>query len=143
MSLKPPVVAGTPDLAVSGRAWQVGDALDVLAALIAVGLIVLAYRGWTGPPRVLLALGFAFFVPGRAIVTNWRQTADWSAVAMPMLFSLAVLTLVAMVALWAHFWHPLGLFQIEAWLSLAGLGSGVVRRHRRRAALDVRPARTW
>jgi hypothetical protein len=110
---------------------------------MAVALIVLVARGWTGPPRLLLALGFAFFVPGRAIVTNWRQTADWSEVAMPMLFSLAVLTLVAMVALWAHFWHPLGIFQIEAGLSLAALSIGVVRRHRHRSGMAARQAKTW
>jgi hypothetical protein len=110
---------------------------------MAVALIVLVARGWTGPPRLLLALGFAFFVPGRAIVTNWRQTADWSEVAMPMLFSVALLTLVAMVALWAHYWHPLGLFQVEAGLSLAALGIGMVRRHRRRSDINARPARTW
>jgi len=142
VSLKLPV-ATTHGPAVSGRTWQVGDALDLLAALIAVGLIVLVYQGWSGPPRVLLALGFTFFVPGRAIVTNWRQTADWSEVAMPMLFSLAVLTLVAMVALWAHFWHPLGIFQIEAGLSLAALSIGVVRRHRHRSGMDARQAKTW
>lgn len=122
----------------SGRVSQFGDALDLLAALIAVALVILASRGWTGPPRVLLALGFAFFVPGRAIVTNWRQTAGWSEVGMSMLFSLTVLTLVATVALWAHFWHPLGLFQVEAWLSLAGLGIGVARRHWRRTGVDAR-----
>ena len=143
MSLKIPI-AETRGPAASGRAWQVGDALDLLAALMAVALIVLVARGWTGPPRVLLALGFAFFVPGRAIVTNWRQTADWSEVGMPMLFSLALLALVAMVALWAHYWHPLGLFQVEAGLSLAGLGIGMVRRHRRRrSGVDARQAETW
>ena len=142
MSLKLPV-ATTHGPAASGRPWQVGDALDLLAALIAVGLIVLVYQGWSGPPRVLLALAFTFFVPGRAIVTNWRQTADWSEVAMPMLFSLAVLTLVAMVALWAHFWHPLGIFQIEAGLCLAALSIGVVRRHRHRSGMDARQAKTW
>ena len=142
MSLKLPV-ATTHGPAVSGRPWQVGDALDLLAALIAAGLIVLVYQGGSGPPRVLLALAFTFFVPGRAIVTNWRQTADWSEVAMPMLFSLAVLTLVAMVALWAHFWHPLGLFQVEAGLSLVALSIGVVRRHRHRSGMDARQAKTW
>jgi hypothetical protein len=141
VSLRLPV-ARTRGPVASGRTWQVGDALDLLAALIAAGLIVLVYQGWSGPPRVLLTLGFTFFVPGRAIVTNWRQTADWSEVAMPMVFSLAVLTLVATVALWAHFWHPLGLFQVEAWLSLAALIIGVVRRHRRRSGMDVRQAKT-
>jgi uncharacterized membrane protein len=142
VSLRLPA-ARTREPAVSGRAWQAGDALDLLAALIAVALIVLVYRGWTGPPRVLLALAFAFFVPGRAIVTNWRQTANWSGVAMPMLFSLAVLILVAMVALWAHYWHPLGIFQVEALVSLAMLGVGVARRHRRRAGTDARQTETW
>jgi hypothetical protein len=142
VSLKLPATR-TPGPAVSGRPWQVGDALDLLAALIAAGLIVLAYQGWSGPLRVLLALGFAFFVPGRAIVTNWRQTADWSDVAMSIVFSLAVLALAAMVTLWAHFWHPLGLFQIEAWLSLAALGVGVVRRHRRQPGMDIRQAKSW
>jgi uncharacterized membrane protein len=142
VSLKLPVEE-TRAPAVFGRTRQVGDALDLLAALIAVALIVLISRGWTGPPRVLLALGFAFFVPGRAIVTNWRQTDDWSAVAMPIVFSLAILTLVAMVTLWAHYWHPLGLFQIEAGLSLAALVTGIVRRHRRRTGIGARQARTW
>jgi cation transport ATPase len=142
VSLKLPVEE-TRAPAVFGRTRQVGDALDLLAALIAVALIVLVSRGWTGPPRVLLALGFAFFVPGRAIVTNWRQTANWSEVAMPMLFSLALLTLVAMVALWAHYWHPLGIFQVEAVVSLALLGVGVARRHRRRTGTDARQAKTW
>jgi hypothetical protein len=142
VSLKLPI-AETRGPAASGRAWQVGDALDLLAAVIAVALIVLVARGWTGSPRVLLALGFAFFVPGRAIVTNWRQTADWSEVGMPMLFSLALLTLVAMVALWAHYWHPLGLFQIEAGLSLAALGIGMMRRHRHRSGVNARQAKTW
>jgi uncharacterized membrane protein len=142
VSLKLPVEE-TRAPAVFGRTRQVGDALDLLAALIAVALIVLISRGWTGPPRILLALGFAFFVPGRAIVTNWRQTDDWSAVAMPIVFSLAILTLVAMVTLWAHYWHPLGLFQIEAGLSLAALVTGIVRRHRRRTGIGARQARTW
>jgi hypothetical protein len=142
VSLRPPA-ARTRTPAISDRAWQVGDGLDLLAALIAAGLIVLTSQGWSGPARLLLALGFAFFVPGRAIVTNWRQTADWSEVGMPMLFSLALLTLVAMVTLWAHYWHPLGLFQVEAGLSLAALGIGMVRRHRRRSGVNARQAKTW
>jgi hypothetical protein len=62
---------------------------------------------------------------------------------MPIVFSLALLTLVAMVTLWAHYWHPLGLFQVEAGLSLAALVTGIARRHRRRTGIDARQARTW
>lgn len=142
MSLKFPV-SRTPGLAAFYSARQVGDVLDVLAGLIAVLLVVLVDEGWSGPPRLLLALAFTFFVPGRAIVSNWHTTARWSQAAMSMVFSLAVLALVATVTLWAHIWHPLGLFQLEAWLSLAALTIGIVRRPRRRADIDARQAQPW
>ncbi len=120
---------------------QLGDMLDLLAVLIAVGLIALTYADRSGLPRILLALGFAFFVPGRAIVTNWPQLARWSEAAMSMVLSIVVLTLLATTTLWAHAWHPLGLFLVEAWLSLAGLGLGMSRRHRRRpVAWKARPS---
>lgn len=110
---------------------QLGDVLDLSASVIAVGLLALSYLGESGLPRLLLALGFAFFVPGRAIVTNWPRMASWSEATMPMVLSLALLTLLATIALWAHVWKPLDLFQVEAWLSLAGLGLGIARRNRR------------
>lgn len=109
-----------------------GDALDVLASLIAGSLLVLSAVGESGPPRLLLALGFAFFVPGRAIVTNWPRMSEWSEVAMPIVLSLALLTLLATLALWVHLWRPMDVFQIEAFLSLGGLGAGVVHRSRYR-----------
>jgi hypothetical protein len=139
VSLKFPVpsASGTP---ASRHAWQVGDVLDLLAGLVAVGLIVLVDERWSGLPRILLALGFAFFVPGRAIVSNWHRTARWSPTAMSMVLSLAILALLATVTLWAHFWHPLGLFESEAWLSLAALTIGTVRRSRHRPDLDARQA---
>ena len=121
-------------------AAQRDEALDLLAALVTVGLIVLIYAGQSGLSRTLLALGFTVFVPGRAIVTNWPRMARWSAVAMPLVISLTVLTLLAMVALWAHVWHPLQLFQAEAWLSLTGLSVGIVRRRRHPSdAGDLQP----
>jgi hypothetical protein len=108
---------------------QLADALDLLAAAVALGLIILVATGHTGAPRILLALGFAFFVPGRAIVTNWPRVAGWSQAALPMLLSIVVLTLAATTFLWAHLWSPMALFQAEAWLSLAGLAVGAARRH--------------
>lgn len=107
------------------------DALDLLAVLIAGLLLVLVDMQGTGVPRVVLALGFAFFVPGRAIVTNWPRMTRWSGAAMPIVLSLAVITFVATIALWVHFWHPLPIFQLEAWLSIAALGVSIARRHRR------------
>jgi uncharacterized membrane protein YoaK (UPF0700 family) len=109
---------------------QRGDLLDLTAVLLSVWLVVLVFAGWHGPLAVLLTVAFAFFVPGRVIVSNWPQMAGWSEAAMSMLLSLAVLILLSTVTLWIHAWHPLVLFQIVAWLSLVGLVIGMARRHR-------------
>lgn len=85
--------------------------------------------GRPGAPRILLALAFVFFVPGRAIVSNSPQLAPWSEAAMAIVLSLAVLALAATITLWAHQWHPLGLFEVEAAVSIAGLIVGTARRH--------------
>jgi hypothetical protein len=111
-------------------AGQRAELLDLAGALVAVVLLVLVLRDQPGPLRVLLTLGFTFFVPGRAIVTNWPRMARWSAAGMSMVLSLAVLTLLATTFLWAHLWQPVVLFQAEAVLSLAGLTVGVVRRRK-------------
>lgn len=129
------------------RVQPSGDALDLSAAVITAGLLGLLYAGVSNPPtalvvlRLLLTLAFAFFVPGRAIISNWPRLAGWSEVAMSMVFSLAVLTLLATAMLWAHFWHPLGLFQVEAWLTVAGLCVGMERR-RTRVRPDARRPRS-
>ena len=111
-------------------AAQRAELLDLAGALVAVILFVLVLRGQPGPLRLLLTLGFTFFVPGRAIVTNWPRMARWSAAGMSMVLSLAVPTLVATTFLWAHLWQPVVLFQAEAVLSLVGLTAGVVRRRK-------------
>jgi|ERR1039457_1905637 hypothetical protein len=117
---------------------QRGNALDLAAALIAVVLLALAYTGQAGLARILLALAFAFFVPGRAIVSNWPRISSWSEVAIPIAFSLAVLTFLAMITLWAHIWRPMELFQAEAWLSLGGLSIGISRRSKVRSNASPR-----
>jgi len=104
--------------------------LDVLAAVVALALLVLVTVDASGPPRVLLVLAFTFFVPGRAVITNYPRMARWSALGSSIVVSLGVLAFLATVTLWAHLWHPLGLFQVEAVLSLAALAVGIVRRRR-------------
>jgi len=124
-------------------AAQRNDVLDLGAALVAAGLLVVVYTGLHGPYRILLTLGFTCFVPGRAIVVNWPRMARWSGAAMSIVLSLTVLTLLATVTLWAHRWNPLVLFQVEAWLSLAGLGVGIARRHSWLPEPMVRWADSW
>jgi hypothetical protein len=106
------------------------EVLDVLAAAVAVALLAMVQENASGLPRVLLVLGFTFFVPGRAIITNFPRMARWSDLGASMLVSLGVLAFLATVTLWAHYWHPLGLFQGEAVLSLGGLAAGIVQRRR-------------
>jgi uncharacterized membrane protein len=108
------------------------DLLDAAGVGVSVGLIGLVIEGGTGLARILLALAFAFFVPGRAIVANWPRFAYWSEFGMSIVLSLAVLTLLATVTLWAHMWHPIGTFEIEALLSMVALVASTIRRHRGR-----------
>jgi hypothetical protein len=119
------------------------NALDLSAGLIAVGLLTLSYLSESGLLRILLAVGFVFFVPGRAIVTNWPRMTSWSKVAMPIVLSLALLTLLATITLWANVWKPMDLFQAEAWLSLAGLCLGIARRNTHRPDNDARQPGSW
>lgn len=122
---------------------RLGDVLDLVAGMVALGLITLIFADRSGLPRTLLAFAFAFFVPGRAIVSNWPRMAAWSEAAMPMVLSLGVLALVATATLWAHVWHPVGLFEVEAMLSLVGLVVGIVRRHRSRTDAADRQPSSW
>jgi peptidoglycan/LPS O-acetylase OafA/YrhL len=124
-------------------AAQRAELLDLLAMVTAGGLIVLVVADGPTLPRILLTLGFTFFVPGRAIVANWPRMARWSQVGMSIVFSLAALTLAAMTVLWANYWHPLGLFQVEAVLSLGGLGFGLVRRRWRPGDGGDQPYGPW
>lgn len=114
----------------STSSMQSAELLDFLAVLVAVGLLLLVFIDGGGAARLLLTLVFTFFVPGRAIVSNWRRMADWSDVGMSIALSLAVLVVLATCTLWVRFWHPLGLFQVEAVLSLIGLGVAIIRRRR-------------
>lgn len=109
-----------------------GDLLDLAAIVVSASLLGLVAEQAEGLPRVLLALAFTLFVPGRAIVTNWPRIARWSQLGMSVVFSLALLTLVATTALWARAWHPVGLFEVAAALSLIALAAGLTRRYRLR-----------
>jgi hypothetical protein len=108
---------------------QVGDVLDLTSAVIVVGLLTLIYEDRYGVPRILLALAFTFFVPGRVIVSNWPSLSRWSEASTAMVLSLVVLGLTATVSLWVHAWNPMVILGIEGWLCISGLCIGITRRH--------------
>lgn len=118
---------GSQIMAPAERRAEVYDGLAVLAALL---LIIFANVGGITWIRLLLTLAFTFFVPGRAIVSNWPRVARWSPEAMSIVFSLGIVTFLATVTLWARFWHPIPLFDVEAVLSLIGLIISIVRRRK-------------
>jgi|ERR1700722_13837481 uncharacterized membrane protein len=109
-------------------AEQGAQVLDVVAAGIAVMLLIFVLGGQTGEVRLLLTVLFTFFVPGRAVVSNWPRMAGWADLAMCIAISLGLLVTIALIALWLRAWHPESLFVAEAVLSLIGLGVGFIRR---------------
>jgi uncharacterized membrane protein len=120
---------------------QPAEILDLVSGLIAISLLVLVTANAGGPVRIVLTLLFAFFVPGRAVVSNWPGLANWSDVGMSIALSLGILSLLATVTLWARLWQPFVLFDLEAALSIVGLGLAIVRRRR---AVDHRdPGLGW
>ncbi len=118
----------TENLPASRAPQRQADLQDLLAILIAAGLTLVIHQNGTGTPRILLALAFTCYVPGRAIVSNWPGFGRWSAAATPVALSLAVLAIIATASLWAHRWHPLGIFQVEAMISIVLLLIGLIRR---------------
>jgi hypothetical protein len=112
------------------------ERLDLAACGIAMVLIVLVSVDFSNTLRLLLALLFTFFVPGRAIVSNWPRMARWSGVGMSIVFSLGALTLLATTTLWLGLWHPLTLFLGEALASVAGLMFSIARRRRLASVAD-------
>jgi uncharacterized membrane protein len=100
-----------------------------LAVIVALGALVLL--DVQGPLRGLLALLFVTFVPGWAVVTNWRSAARSSMIALSVLISLSFSAGAATIALWLHVWHPIGLFYVTAAASAVAIGSSLIRRRAR------------
>lgn len=105
------------------------DLLDVACiALSALTAVALATNEHNFACSVA-AFIFVLFIPGRAIVSNWPEIAVRSVTAVSILFSLALNTLIATVALWAHVWHPAVIIEAECALAIAALVVGILRRH--------------
>jgi hypothetical protein len=96
-------------------------ALDGAALAIVVVLSFLLVLNVQGLGRVLLALAFLLYVPGRAVVTNWPSARAKSELALPVVLSISILAIISVVVLWLGEWHPLALFGIEAVASAAAI----------------------
>ena len=124
-SAAPPRAPRTAAHPAAGPAIQV---LDVTALAITAALLALVLLDVSGPPRAVLALFFTILVPGWAVVANWPAMARRAKIAPAVALSLAVTAGAATIALWAHWWNPIGLFYLEAAAAMAGIVAGAFRR---------------
>ena len=106
------------------------DLVDVACVVIAVAVGVAVATDQHNVFRSVTAVAFSLFVPGRAIISNWPSMAVRPQVAVSILFSLAVLTLLATLTLWVGYWRPLGLLEVECVAFGLALLVGLVRRRR-------------
>lgn len=108
------------------------DLIDVACVVVTVAVAVAVASDQHNAFRSAAGVAFTLFVPGRAIVSNWPSLAVRPQVALCILFSLAVLTLLASLTLWAGYWRPLGLLEVECVAFGVALLVGLVRRRRGR-----------
>ncbi len=101
---------------------------DVVSLIVIGALGALVALGVKGPARIVLALLFVTYVPGRAVVANWPSARARSAFALPMVLSLAIVALVSTVGLWLDGWYPTYQFIGEAALSAAAIATAFLRR---------------
>ena len=69
--------------------------LDGSALAIVFTLSLLLLMDVKGPERVILALAFTWFDPGRAIVSNWPAARDRSQIALSVVLSISILVVVS------------------------------------------------
>jgi uncharacterized membrane protein len=106
------------------------DMIDMGCIAVAVAVAVAVATGERSAFRAVVGVVFALYIPGRSIVSNWPRMAARSNVAASVLFSLSILTLLATTTLWAGYWHPLGLLEIECVAVGVALFTALLRRRR-------------
>ena len=103
---------------------------DGAALTITFALVVMIVVGASGVVRVVFALAFVCYVPGRALVANWSSAEARSQLALPVVLSVSIVTLVSVIGLWVHAWSPLAQFGVEAAASVVVLAVAMLRRAR-------------
>jgi len=116
---------------------------DGAAVAVSIALAVMIDVGASGVVRVVLALAFVCYVPGRAVIANWPSAQARSQVALPVVLSVSIVTLVSVIGLWMHAWSPLAQFRLEAAASVAAITFAMLWRARsgRRPSPTRRPTR--
>lgn len=112
----------------SAGARQLDSILDASTLAVTAALLALALLRVDSPVRVVMASGFTLFAPGWAIVTHWAALRKRSRFGASIVLSLSLLTIVAIVSVWIHAWHPVGIMEVEALAVIAAVVVGSLRR---------------
>jgi len=118
------------------------DLIDMGCVAVTVAVAVAVATGERSAFRAVVGVVFALYVPGRSIVSNWPRLAARSNLAASVLFSLSILMLVSTLTLWAGYWHPLGLLEIECVAAGLALFTALLRRRRADRTGAAAPAGT-
>jgi hypothetical protein len=100
--------------------------LDLVAVVVTGAVFVTGGAGVGGPLGVLVALAFATFVPGWAILDWLPLGYGVSRLALAVAMSLTICTATAQVLLWVGLWAPVAMLYTLGSLSLFGLLSHLV-----------------
>ena len=112
------------------------DLIDIASIAVTATTAVSVAANEKNAIRVVAAVLFTLFVPGRAIVSNWPSVGVRSPLAVSVLFSLSILTLAATVTLWSDYWRPIGLLEVECTISTVALLTAMLRRRSAARASD-------
>ena len=117
-----------PDATDTRMGFEGSDLIDAACLAVIAVLTVAVLVDERNAVRVLAAIAFTLFVPGRAVISNWPILSTRSPITASILFSLAILTFVATITLWSDLWHPIGLLEVECVISAAALITAMLRR---------------
>jgi uncharacterized membrane protein len=106
------------------------DLVDIGCVAVTAAVALLVATNQRDALRAGAGVVFAIFVPGWSIVSNWPGLAARSRLAASLLLSISILTLVATLSLWAGYWRPLGLLEVECVVVEAALCTALYRRAR-------------
>ena len=96
-----------PDATDTRNRFEGSDLIDAACLGVIAVLLVAVLVDERNAVRVLAAIAFTLFVPGRAVITNWPILSTRSPITASILFSLAILTFVATITLWSNLWAKL------------------------------------
>ena len=117
-----------PDVTDTRMGFEGSDLIDAACLAVIAVLTVAVLVNERNAVRVLAAIVFTLFVPGRAVISNWPILSTRSPITASILFSLAILTFVATITLWSDLWRPIGLLEVECAISAAALIAAILRR---------------